>query len=129
MRLHFRLTALALVSFIGFAAPAAVAPAIATAQTIYDANLKPLKLTAAQRPKVDKILQQSRRERNAIFRKYRINASAKPDLDKLQRASGELTRVGTRERAALAKVLTPTQLRQYDQAQSEVRRRVVNAAD
>ena len=35
----------------------------------------------------------------------------------------------TRERAALAKVLTPTQLRQYDQAQSEVRRRVVNAAD
>lgn len=129
MRLHLRLTALAFSALLGFAVPAAIAPATATAQTIYDANLKPLKITAAQRPKVDKILQQSRRERNAIFKKYRINPSAKPDLDKLQRASSELTRVGTRERAALAKVLTPTQLRQYDQAQSEVRRRVVHAAD
>jgi hypothetical protein len=129
MRLTLRLAALAAAAALGFAAPVVVAPAPATAQTIYDANLSRLKLTAAQKPKVDRIIRQSTRERNAIFRKYGINPKAKPDLDKLTRASSQLTRVGDRERAALAKVLTPTQLRQYDQAQSEVRRRVVQAAD
>jgi hypothetical protein len=128
MRLTLRLAALSIAAAIGFAVPVTVAPAPATAQTIYDANLSRLKLTAAQRPKVDRILRQSKRERNAVFRKYRINPRAKPDLDKLTSASGELTRIGDRERAALAKVLTPTQLRQYDQAQSEVRR-LNHAAD
>jgi hypothetical protein len=129
MRLTLRLAALAVAAALGFAAPVTVATAPAGAQTIYDISTTKLKLTAAQKPKVDRIIRQSTRDRNAIFRKYRINPKAKPDLDKLTRASSQLTRVGDRERAALAKVLNPTQLRQYDQLQSEVRRRVVQAAD
>ncbi|MFO1090557.1 MAG: hypothetical protein U1E46_13370 [Hyphomicrobiales bacterium] len=128
MRHSIRLAALALAGALSMAGPGPFVPQPAMA-SIYDANLGKIQMTAAQKSKVNSIIAKSNREREAIFKKYGINEHAKPNISKLQRASGELTALGNRERAALAKVLNPTQLRQYDQAISQVRRNVVRAAD
>ena len=69
-----------------------------------------------------------RSQRSRVFSRYGINPNARPNISKLQRASSELLAIGARERAALSRVLNPTQLRAYDTLMSQVRARVIRAA-
>ncbi len=101
--------AVLMVSGLYFAAPGA-----ALAGNIYDSQvLQRMKFSPGQRPKVARVLRQSDREMAAIFRKYRINPNAKPNYDKLQRASRELQALESREKRKMKHILTPKQFRIY----------------
>ena len=97
--------------------------------SIYDTDLGKLKLSAGQRSKVSAVVGQSRSQRGKVFAKHGIRASAKPDMDKLMKAANELQAISRAERAKLARILTPTQLRQYDRLVREVEDRVRRAAN
>jgi hypothetical protein len=117
---------LLLAAATAFAMPMTSLPVQAS---VYDANIvSALKLKGSQRAKVQRIVAQSRSQRSRVFRRYGINPNARPDIGKLQRASSELIAIGNRERAALSRVLDPTQLRAYDTLMSQVRARVIRAA-
>ena|SRR5262245_36927645 len=97
--------------------------------SVYDVNIiGSLQLKGPQRAKVQAILAETRSQRSKVFRRYGINPDARPDIGKLQRASSELLAIGARERAALSRILDPTQLRAYDGLMSQVRARVIKAA-
>ena len=97
--------------------------------SVYDANIVgTLKLKGSQRAQAQKIHAQSRSQRSRVFKRYGINPNARPDIGKLQRASSELLAIGARERAALSRILDPTQMRAYDTLMSQVRARVIRAA-
>ncbi|WP_137390899.1 hypothetical protein [Rhodoligotrophos defluvii] len=101
-------------------------PSPAAAQTIYDSNVaaKIDGLSSSQRAQVRQITRQSRKQMLAIFRQYGIDPNDKPNFDKLMQASGPLQAVARQERQAMAKVLDPDQLRQYDRIVAETRTRV-----
>jgi hypothetical protein len=104
------------------------APADMAAASIYDSNvIGELKLTGAQKREMQKLISQSRSRRNAIFREYGIDPDAKPDMQKLQRASSKLQANAARERAAAKKILNPEQLKVYDKIQRDTRARVMKA--
>lgn len=118
---------LMLAAALGFVGVIAAGPA--SAQTIYDANVaEKLDIPAAQRAQVRTISQQSRGEMMAIFKQFNIDPNAKPNFDKLMRASGPLQAVARKERQAVAKVLDAAQLKQYDKIVNETRTRVRMAA-
>jgi hypothetical protein len=118
--------ALLLAAATAFAMPVTSLPVQAS---VYDANiLGTLKLKGSQRAQAQRIISQSRSQRSRVFKRYGINPNARPDIGKLQRASSELLAIGARERAALSRILNPTQLRAYDTLMSQVRSRVIRAA-
>jgi hypothetical protein len=118
--------ALLLAAATAFAMPVASLPAKAS---VYDVNIvSSLQLTGAQRAKAQRIITQTRSQRSKVFRHYGINPNARPDIGKLQRASSQLLAIGARERALLSRVLSPTQLRAYDELMSQLRSRVIRAA-
>ena len=117
---------LILAAALAIAIPVASVPVSAS---VYDANvIAALKLTGSQRSQAQKIVSQSRAQRNRVFKKYGINPNARPNISKLQRASSELLAIQARERAALSRFLNPTQMRGYDGVQSQIRSRVMRAA-
>jgi hypothetical protein len=117
---------LLLAAATAFAMPVTSLPVQAS---VYDANIvSALKLKGSQRAQAQRIISQSRNQRSRVFKRYGINPNARPDISKLQRASSELLAIGARERAALSRVLNPTQLRAYDTLMSQVRARVIRAA-
>jgi len=84
-------------------------------QSLYDAQItQNIKLTAAQRPKVNAILAEGDKQFRAILAKYKIDINARPVFDKLRMASDELIAYRRSQRAAMKGVLTPEQLDQYD---------------
>ena len=113
-----------LVAALGVAGLSFAVPA--SAQTIYDSNVaaKLDDVSPQQRAAVKDITQQSRSEMMAIFKQYNIDPNAKPNFDKLMQASGPLQAVARKERQAVAKVLEPAQLKQYDKIVGETRTRV-----
>jgi hypothetical protein len=117
---------LLLAAATAFAMPVTSLPVQAS---VYDANIvSALKLKGSQHAQAQRIISQSRSQRSRVFKRYGINPNARPDISKLQRASSELLAIGARERAALSRVLNPTQLRAYDTLMSQVRARVIRAA-
>jgi hypothetical protein len=118
--------ALLLAAATAVAMPVASLPAKAS---VYDVNIiSALQLTGAQRAKAQRIITEMRSQRSKVFRRYGINPNDRPNIGKLQRASSELIAIGARERAALSRVLNPTQLRAYDGLMSQIRARVIRAA-
>ncbi|WP_342643998.1 hypothetical protein [Rhodoligotrophos ferricapiens] len=115
-----------LAAAMGFASASILSPSPAAAQSIYDAGVanKLQGLTKQQRAEVRQITRESRAEMMAIFRQFGIDPNDKPNFDKLMQASGPLQAVARRERQAMAQVLTPEQLRQYDRIVAETRTRV-----
>lgn len=110
------------------AAVLSAAPASAQ-QSLYDAQItKNIKLTAAQKPKVNAILADGDRQFRSILAKYKININARPDFDKLRAASDELIAYRRSQRAAMKEVLTPEQLDQYDDLVEAAGARVRKAA-
>jgi len=87
-----------------------------------------IKMTAGQRSKVRRIMRASNRKFNSIFRKHGISQSRAPKMSQLMDASGPLQSAAREERNALAKVLTPTQLQQYDLIMKQIEDRIVRAA-
>jgi hypothetical protein len=99
------------------------------AASIYDSNvIEELKLTGAQRREMQKLINQSRSRRNAIFREYGIDPNAKPDVSKLQRAQAKLQANASREQAAAKKILNAEQYRQYMRIYAQLRAKITKAA-
>jgi hypothetical protein len=96
--------------------------------SIYDSNVvQQLQLTGGQKTAMEKLIRESRARRNHILRKHGIDPSAKPNMWRLIGASSELKANGARERAAAKKILTPQQLRVYDAAIKQTRRRIMSS--
>ncbi len=101
----------------------------AQAASIYDSGFeRKIKMTAGQKRKVRRIMRKSNARFNKIFRKYGIRKSARPKMSLLMKASGPLQSAARDERNALAKVLTPTQLQQYDKITRKTEDKIVRAA-
>jgi uncharacterized membrane protein len=101
----------------------------ANAASIYDSGFeRKIKMTKGQRSKVRRIMRKSNRRFNKIFRKYGIRKSARPKMELLMKASGPLQSAARDERNALAKVLTPTQLQEYDKIIRKTEDKIVRAA-
>ena len=106
---------------------APVEPALA--QSIYDSKVQQrLELSGQQRSQVSRILDQSKRQAMAVFKKYGIDPNGRPIFDQLFQASNELMAIERQERQAMKKVLTPAQLADYDRIIDETRIRVRKAA-
>ncbi|MFO7278307.1 MAG: hypothetical protein DIU56_014855 [Pseudomonadota bacterium] len=86
-----------------------------------------LQLTDEQAPQVEAILRKSAEKRRAVLEKYRIGES-RLSPRQARTLKGELEAIRKDTRAALAKVLTPQQLEEYDRIQSELRAEVRAAA-
>ncbi|MGE0210244.1 MAG: hypothetical protein AB7S41_00950 [Parvibaculaceae bacterium] len=109
-------------------ASALIAPSFAQ-ESLYDAQVDTkLELTSAQRPKVNTILATGNKEFRAILAKYKIDINARPNFEKLRKASDELIAHRRKQRSAMAKVLTPEQLDQYDDLIEAAGARVRKAA-
>ncbi len=115
---------------LALAGAGAVVSLPASAQTIYDSNVaaKLDGISGDQRAQIRSITQKSRADMLAIFKQYNIDPNAKPNFDKLMQASGPLQAIGRQERQAVAKILAPDQLKQYDRIVGETRTRVRMAA-
>jgi cytochrome P450 len=114
------------------AAVAATMPAISPAVAhIYDSRVEQnLKLTSAQRAKVHRIVVQGQKNFRAILRKHKININdPHPDMGQLMDASSELSAHKRRQREQMKAVLTPEQLRQYDDLIRATSDRVRKAAN
>ena len=90
-------------------------------------TMQRMKFGPSQRAKVARIMRQSDREMAAIFRKYRINPNAKPDYDKLKRASSELKALESREKRKMKRILTRKQYQTYLVILRETSARVIKA--
>ncbi len=113
----------------GLAALSLVPAERALAQSIYDSKVQQrLELGGQQRTQVSRILEQSRRQAMAVFKKYGIDPNGRPIFDQLFQASNELMAIERQERQAMKKVLTPAQLADYDRIINETRIRVRKAA-
>ena len=113
----------------GLAALSLVPAERAQAQSIYDSKVQQrLELGGQQRTQVSRILEQSRRQAMAVFKKYGIDPNGRPIFDQLFQASNELMAIERQERQAMKKVLTPAQLADYDRIINETRIRVRKAA-
>ena len=120
-----KLMAAALV--VGTGVMSAQVPAVAA--SIYESGYTTkIKMTSGQRAKVRSISRSANQRISRIFRKFGISPSAQPEMNKLMQASGELQSAARAERNALAGVLTPTQLQQYDKLMKQTEDRIVRAA-
>lgn len=107
----------------------AVIAATPAAANVYDSNVvQKLKLTGAQRAKVQLIVNQGRSEFRRIMRKHKIDPNAKPQMSKLMNASSELMAYRRKQRERIRPILSPEQLRRYDEIMEETARRVQRAA-
>jgi hypothetical protein len=96
--------------------------------SIYDANMiERLQLTGSQKQEMQKVIADSRADRNRIFQKYGIDPDAKPQKALLQRASSELLANAARERRAAKKILTRKQMHRYDSIIAETRQRIISS--
>jgi len=108
---------------------AATPLAAAHADNVYDSHImQRMKFTPEQAARVRAELRISQRQTRAIFRKYHINPSAKPDLDKLQEASDELQAVSEREKQHMRSILTMAQYDTYLKITKETEKRIIRAA-
>lgn len=99
-----------------------------TAANIYDAQiLQRMKFSGAQRTKVRRIIRQSDKEIAVVFRKHGINPNAKPDFDKLRKASTELQAIESREKKKMKKILSANQYKTYLALLQATAARVVKA--
>ena len=113
----------------GFAALSLGAGDAAVAQSIYDARVQQrLDLTAQQRPQVARVIDTSKSQASAVFRKHGIDPNGRPIFDQLFKASSELMAIERQERQAMKQILTPAQLAEYDRIMNDVRIRVRKAA-
>lgn len=98
-------------------------------RSIYDSRVETRVdgLTEAQRAEVEKILEESNRQLEIVFKKYDIDPYSRPRFFRLWAASSELRAIGEREREAMKQVLNDEQMAQYDQAIEETRQRVSRA--
>lgn len=100
----------------------------ARASNIYDARiLQRINFTADQRAKVKRIIRQSDKKIAVVFRKYGINPNAKPEFEKLQRASSELQAIESKEKRQMKKILSSDQYKTYLGLLQETAARVVKA--
>jgi hypothetical protein len=96
--------------------------------SIYDANMiERLQLSGVQKQEMQKVIANSRAERDRIFKKYGIDVNARPQKSLLQRASSELLANAARERAAAKKILTRKQMYKYDAIIAETRQRIIGS--
>ena len=103
--------------------------AAAQAGNVYDSHImQRMKFTPKQSAKVRAELRKSQRQTRAIFRKYKINPNAKPDLDKLQEASDELQAVSDREKQHMRSILTMAQYETYLKITKDTEKRIIRAA-
>lgn len=94
--------------------------------SVYDANvIQHLQLSGTQKQEMQRVISESRVQRNRIFKKHGIDPNAKPDMSLLQRASSELMANAAREREAAKKILNSQQLRIYDAMMQEIRERIM----
>ena len=113
----------------GLAALSLGAGDAAVAQSIYDSRIQQrLDLTAQQRPQVARVIETSKNQASAVFRKYGIDPNGRPIFDQLFKASSELMAIERQERQAMKQILTPAQLADYDRIMNDTRIRVRKAA-
>ena len=107
-----------------------LSPLPAAAQGIYDANVvnRIDDLTPQQRAQVQKVVAESRRKAQAVFKKHGIDPNARPVFDKLQKASQELQAVQQQERRQMVKILNKDQYAQYSKIIADTQARVRAAA-
>jgi hypothetical protein len=111
---HIKWVAAALIMLSLSVGGLTLAPANGWASNIYDARiLQRMKFSPNQRVKVKRIIRQSDREIAVVFRKHGINPRAKPEFDKLQRASSELQAIEAKEKRAMKKILSADQYKTY----------------
>lgn len=112
-----------LLSFAAMSVPA-------SADTVYDTNFAGLIKgpSSEVRAKLLAIAKASQAQMKAIFAKYGIDPNAKPDTDKLMKASRELEAVGRQERQAVQPLLKPEEMAQYNALVAETTKRVRDAA-
>jgi hypothetical protein len=114
---------LLLTIFLGAFPPIGIAKA-----SMYDGNvIERLQLAGTQKQEMQKVIAESRANRNRIFKKYGIDPNARPQKSLLQRASSELMANAARERAAAKKILTRKQMYRYDSIIAEVRSRIISS--
>ncbi len=106
---------------MGTAPPAnAQGSIIPLSQTQISQYVKRLKLTEPQKPAVTAIMQRSRREGEAVLKKHGITgAGKKPGLFQLVTLNNELKSTVQWARAEVAKILTPTQMREFEKIYAE----------
>ena len=108
--------------FINFAS-------LANADSIYDSHIEQkLKLDDNQKSKVATIVEKTKSDMSAVFRKYGIDPDAKPSADLLDKAGPELQEIQHRERRELKAILKKDQLKQYDKIIEQTSARVSKAA-
>lgn len=101
----------------------------AAAGSIYEPPIEErLALTPDQRPHVERILAETRRQSRAVFLAHGIDPNGPPIFRQLVRASPELLAIARHQRRELRKVLRPDQFAEYKQIMRETRRRIRSAA-
>ncbi len=114
----FAVFSLALTAILGAAFNAAA--------NMYNADIEGrIQLSEEQRSEVQSVLDQSEAELMQILKSNGIDPEDdSPSAMKLYSASGAMSALGQRTRSALAKILRPEQLQQYDVITAEVEQRI-----
>lgn len=115
----------------GLAVPLLAGALPASAQTIYDVDIANSisGLSPKVRAEIKSITAASRVQMMAVLEKNGIDPNAKPNMDKLMQAADELQAVSRAQRAAVAKLLQPEEMAQYDTAVSNTTQRIRDAAN
>lgn len=101
----------------------------AAAGSIYDPPVEEhLALTPDQRPHVERILSEGRRQVLAVFHAHGIDPNGPPVFRQLVLASPELLAIARHQRRELRKVLRPDQFAEYKRIMQETRTRIRAAA-
>ncbi len=87
-----------------------------------------LALAPEQRPHVERILAEGRRQVLAVFRAHGIDPNGPPIFSQLVQASPELLAIAHQQRREMRKVLRPDQLAEYKRIMIETRTRIRAAA-
>jgi hypothetical protein len=105
-----------------------LSPGGVSAANIYDAQImERMKFSGNQRAKVRAIIRQSDKEMAVVFRKHGINPNAKPEFDKLQKASNELQAIEAKEKRQMKKILSADQYKIYLRLLQDTAARVIKA--
>lgn len=124
-----RATCAVTICFVATTAVLATGPLpCAAGHSVYFAHVvESLKLSAAKRSQVRRIVNRSEREIRAVFAKHGINPNAKPEFGKLFSARHELQAVERNERNQLKQILSKEQLKIYDRLMQHTRAQVIKA--
>jgi hypothetical protein len=101
----------------------------ASAQTIYDVDVanRIRGISPQVRAQIASIAKDGRAQLMAVLAKYGIDPSDRPKMNKLQLAAKELQAIERAQRAAVAPLLKPEEMAQYNSLVSETSQRIRDA--